>query len=72
MANGSHVFCSVVHCGCNYKHNQMDNKVVYVLKARPESITKQMQQDEMLIKMEKQRQARQFPWKRKGYRKHVK
>ena len=45
MANGSHVFCSVVHCGCNYKHNQMDNKVVYVLKARPESITKQMQQD---------------------------
>ena len=44
----------------------------YTLHARPQSITDWMREQEMLISMEKQRIAKQFPWKRKGYRKHIK
>lgn len=48
-------------------------KETYTLYARPQSsITNWMREQEMLISMEKQRIAKQFPWKRKGYRKHIK
>ena len=47
-------------------------KETYTLYARPQSITDFMSEQEMLISMEKQRIAKQFPWKRKGYRKHIK
>lgn len=47
-------------------------KETYTLYARNQSITDWMREQEMLISMEKQRIAKQFPWKRKGYRKHIK
>ena len=49
-----------------------DIKEVYLFKDRPESVKQAMQQAEMIASMERQRIARQFPWKRKGYRKHIK
>ena len=47
-------------------------KEIFVLQARPQSVLDWQREQEMLISMEKQRIAKQFPWKRKGYRKHVK
>ena len=50
----------------------MDLRKTYTLHTRSQSITDWMHEQEMLISMEKQRIAKQFPWKRKGYRKHIK
>lgn len=49
-----------------------NTKEVYLFKDRPESVKQAMQQAEMIASMERQRIARQFQWKRKGYRKHIK
>lgn len=45
---------------------------IYTLYAKPQSITDWIYEQEMFISMEKQRIAKQFPWKKKGYRKHIK
>lgn len=47
-------------------------KEIFVLQARPQSVLDWQREQEMLISMEKQQIAKQFPWKRKGYRKQVK
>lgn len=44
----------------------------YILTARNQSVEEMMKEYNMLISMERQRVAQQFPWKRKGYRKHIK
>lgn len=51
---------------------KIDKTKAYIFRMPPETVMTSMQQDDMRISMEKQRIARQFPWKRKGYRKHVK
>ena len=45
---------------------------VYTLKCRPDALEALMREEAMRISLEKERVARLFPWKRKGYRKHVK
>ena len=47
---------------------------VYPFKMPPTAKTfEEMEQEHrMLVSMERQREASRFPWKRKGYRKHVK
>lgn len=45
---------------------------VYTIYAMPPVVIDWKKEQDMLISMEKQRIAKQFPWKRKGYRKHVK
>lgn len=50
----------------------LDYPAVYTLTDKPATVQDWMREQNMLISMEKERQAKQFPWKRKGYRKHVK
>lgn len=50
----------------------LKNTDVYTLTARNQSVEEMMKEHNMLVSMEKQRIAQQFPWKRKGYRKHLK
>ena len=40
--------------------------------ARPPVVIDLEQEEKVRISMERKRIANQFPWKRKGYRKHVK
>ena len=52
--------------------DDLKQNVVYTLTVRPQSVLDWQREQEMLISMEKQRIAKQFPWKRKGHRKQVK
>lgn len=44
----------------------------YTIYAIPQVVIDWKKEQDMLISMEKQRIAKQFPWKRKRYRKHIK
>ena len=50
----------------------LKNTDAYTLTARNQSVEEMMKEHNMLVSMEKQRITQQFPWKRKGYRKHIK
>ena len=47
----------------------LKNTDAYTITARNQSVEEMMIEHNMLVSMEKQRIAQQFPWKRKGYRK---
>ena len=46
-------------------------KEIFVIQARSQSVLDWQREQEMLISMERERRAKRFPWKRKGYRKHI-
>lgn len=43
----------------------------FYLSAPPQSVKEWREEMNMLASMERERIAKQFPWKRKGYRKHI-
>lgn len=43
----------------------------FYLSAQPQSVKEWREEMVMLTSMERERIAKQFPWKRKGYRKHI-
>lgn len=45
---------------------------VHTLSMYPAEVIDWKKEQDMLASMEKERIAKQFPWKRKGYRKHIK